>query len=243
MEQDMLNENQDNINWKNKLEQAEGLSGEILADKNAAWEKLHSRLQPKPRRIRVVWYWAAAACIFIALMIPLLTANKKQQAIVKNEIIPAAPKKEFFKATAPVQQQKMVAIVAAAIEKGKIITHGLQLKKEELTANKSVQNLTTILPGLNNINDRPFSQTVELLPAQEILVANTIALLSNTKKLKVAHINELGDPVPEVHSRVRIADYRSIQIRLINQEVYTNASPEINSPGFNIFKTTNAPSN
>lgn len=243
MNQDMLNENQDNINWKNKLEQAESLSGEILADKKATWEKLHSRLQPKPRRTRAAWYWAAAGCIFITLMMPLLTVNKKQQVIIKNEIHPFLSRNEFVKTTAPVQGQKMTTMVAAAIEKGKIVTHYLQLKKQELAANDSVQKLRSILPGLDEKSDSPLLKTVAQVPVQEITTAVAIALLGNSKKINVVHINELGDPVPEVHSRFRIADYRSIQIRLINQQVYSNASTEINNPGFNIFKTTNAPSN
>ena len=35
----MLNENPNNLNWKNKLDDVDGLSGKILPDKNAAWEK------------------------------------------------------------------------------------------------------------------------------------------------------------------------------------------------------------
>ncbi len=65
---------------------------------------------------------AAAGCIFVILMIPLLTVNKKQQAIIKIEINAFVPKNEFVKPTAPVTMD------AAAIEKGEIIIHHLQYR-------------------------------------------------------------------------------------------------------------------
>lgn len=71
---------------------------------------------------------AAAGCIFVILMMPLLTVNKKQQPIIKNEINPFVPKNEFVKPTAPVEGQRMITMDAAAFEKGKIITHHLQYR-------------------------------------------------------------------------------------------------------------------
>ena len=57
-----------NIDWKNKLEDFEGLAGEKF-NKEVSWEKLHSRLRQKPKNKRIIWYWMAAACLFFALFI------------------------------------------------------------------------------------------------------------------------------------------------------------------------------
>ena len=228
MEQDMLNENQDNINWKNKLEQAEGLSGEMLADKNAAWEKLHSRVQPKPRRKRVVWYWAAAACILIMMIIPLLTANKKQDAVVKTTSPQTVIKKKFIKELVPVQEEKIMAIAVREIKKSVTPGQNVHLKGEVLLEKDILQKVAMVSPEVNVQHNIAPAQIIEQLPVQEMPAVNVMALLSNTKKLKVVHVNELGDPVIEIHSKLRITDYRPIQIRLINQEVYSITSPAHN---------------
>lgn len=243
METGMLNENPNNLNWKNKLEDAGGLPEEILADKNATWEKLHNRLVPKPRRKRIVWYWAAAACILITIIIPLLKADKKHDSVVKKASPQAIPKKGFVKKVVPLQEEKIMAIAAKEIKKTVTLTQDVHLKSEVLLSKDILQKPAIVSPKLNTQNNIPPVPLMEQMPVQEMPVANVIALLGNTKKLKVVHINELGDPIPETHSKQRITDYRPIQIRLINQEVYSTALPSINNPGFNIFKTGNAPSN
>src|SRR5450631_2335402 len=64
----MSNERPDNeISWGNKLDDPDGVSPEPWAGKDAAWEKLYSRLHEKPRRRIPFWYWAAAACLLGAL--------------------------------------------------------------------------------------------------------------------------------------------------------------------------------
>src|SRR5450755_2342791 len=83
--QNMLREKPNNaFHWKNKLEEMESLPDETF-NKEAAWEKLHQRMQGKPLNKRAVWYWAAAACLLLALLIPLLfLENKKGNELVKN---------------------------------------------------------------------------------------------------------------------------------------------------------------
>ncbi len=76
MEPRMSNENLNDY-WKNKLEDVDSLSAETFTDKNAAWEKLHSRLRQKPSRVRTVWYWAAAACLLLVFILPIIIAGKK----------------------------------------------------------------------------------------------------------------------------------------------------------------------
>ena len=79
----MANENPNNdFHWKSKLEKLEGLTGEIF-EKEAAWGKLHVRMQKKPRTKKAAWYWAAAASLIIALSIPLFISKKNANTLVK----------------------------------------------------------------------------------------------------------------------------------------------------------------
>jgi hypothetical protein len=242
MEQDMLNENPGNGNWKNKLEEISNLPGETLVDKNAAWEKLHNRLQQKPRRKRVVWYWAAAACLLIAMVIPILKKNSKQVETVKTAPAKTLPVNDFLNRAAILQKQKISTLNVPAVEKNTILTDVIRFKKTTFLVKENVQKVAIVQTPLNNQPVVLQPQPIEQTKLQDIALTNTIALLSNTKKLKVVHINELGDPLPEVHNKNRIADYRPIQIRLINQEVYTTTTPA-NNPGFNFLRTNKNPSN
>ncbi len=239
----MLNENPINLNWKNKLDDVDGLSGEILPDKNAAWKKLHHRLQPKRSRINALWYWAAAASILLAIIISILPQNKKQDEFVKTEQIHLTPKKEFPEEVIPVESRKELAKGLAEMESRAITIKDIQLKIEAPSSKDSIQKMALISAELDVQNIAQPLQIIEQPTVQEMPVAKAIAVLGNVQKLKVVHVNELGDAPPEIHSRPFIADYRTVQIKLINQEVYTNASSATNNPGFNFFKTTNAPSN
>ena len=110
MESDMLNKNPNNLSWKNKLEEVEGLSGETMLDKNTTWNKLYQRLQPKRRSIKALWYWAAAACLFIAMLFSWLTTSKKQPILVKIELPQAAQKINIVKVTSSQQPKKNMEI-------------------------------------------------------------------------------------------------------------------------------------
>ena len=118
------------------------------------------------------------------------------------------------------------------------------IPKEEAPSSKdTIQKMAIITPEPEAQNMARPHQITEETTVEDMPVAKAIAVSGNVQKLKVVHNNELGDTPPEIYSRTLIADYRTVQIKLINQEVYTNASSATNNPGFNFFKTTNAPSN
>ena len=68
------------FHWKNKLEEWADLPGETF-NKEAAWDKLHERMQGKTRNNNAVWYGTAVACLVLALIISwIFLANKKRKA-------------------------------------------------------------------------------------------------------------------------------------------------------------------
>ena len=239
----MLNENPNNLNWKNKLDDVDGLSGEILPDKNAAWEKLQHRLQPEHSRTNALWYWAAAACILLTIFISILPPNKKQEQFVKTEQLHLTPKQESIKEKIAVEGQKELPIGIAEIKSRSITIRNIPLKKEAPSSKDSIQKMAIITPESEAQNIARQLQVTQEITVEGMPLAKAVAVSGNIQKLKVVHNNELGDTPPEIHSRAFTADYRTVQIKLINQEVYTNASSTTNNPGFNFFKTTNAPSN
>ena len=241
MEPGMSNENLNDFHWKNKLEDVSNLSGETLTDKNAAWEKLHSRLRQKPRRIRAVWYYAAAACL-LAILIPLMTANKKQDSLVKNSPAQIQPKKVTVHEILPSKENAVVDISSSLIKNKKTINQAIQTSNRKSPANNIVKKEETVSA---NFNDQKYMQQEPAISSPPVIdspVETTLAVSPLKKKLKVVHINELGDPGEETLNIARYYERRSFQLKIINQEVYSSSSRPSNNTGFKIFKTK-TPSN
>jgi hypothetical protein len=121
----MLNEKPGRPGWKNKLDDPADLPGFVLQHKNTTWEKLHSRLQEKPRRIGHAWYWAAAACILFACVIPLFTVTDKKVATVKDDRVKNAPAETGIKPSLPV---KVETIVPVEFPRHQIVVNRLPLQ-------------------------------------------------------------------------------------------------------------------
>ncbi len=82
----MSNESPNNdFYWRNKLEGLESNTGKTF-NKEAAWDKLHGRLQKKSGNKKLVWRYAAAACLLLALTLAWFWPASKENAMVKNNV-------------------------------------------------------------------------------------------------------------------------------------------------------------
>ncbi len=239
MEQDMSNRNPGN-HWKNKLEDAGSLSNEIVMDKNAAWEKLHTRLSRKPRRIKPAWYWVAAACLLFAITIPVFIISKRPNDVVKNNLPKTKSPKTTVLKTSRSKENTGIIISPLLINNKKTRPHALpgsnqtigvttMQKEEMLPANindqKNMQQQTTLLPVIN---------TAEII----------VAAVPEKKKLKVVHVNELTDePGEETLSTARNYEHQPFKLNFINQQIFSSSSLPESKPGFTFFKMKITPSN
>jgi hypothetical protein len=101
--------------------------------------------------------------------------------------------------------------------------------RTEIVQNKKEENITRQL----NYN--------AVMPVDTAI--SIVTNLPQKKKLKVVHINELGDPVPESPNIARYNEQHSFQFKFMNQEVYTRSSPPVTNKGFKIFTTKNISTN
>jgi hypothetical protein len=243
MNQDIPNENSGDMNWKNKLEDNELLSTATLTDKNEAWEKLHDRLHQKPRLIRAVWYWAAAACLLAAMIVSLLTVNKQQAEIVTaiNHLPPSETNKTVAQQQLAVKENILSTVTANT--KTAVIQTGHSINNKKINSDTGSLKLITALTKVTEQKDTAV-KTITLLPVQiPVMETKNIASVTEKKKLKVVHINELGDPIPATFLRRIPDDYSVIQFRLINQQVYSNPPVPSGSFGFNTSKSKNTSPN
>ncbi len=229
MEPGMLNENPNDFHWRNKLDDAEALSGETLADKNAAWEKLHNRLSQQPRRIRVVWYWAAAACLLLAVVIPFIAVNKKQDVLVKNNVAETQPANTTPAQILPLKENETATISAAAATEKK---NALKQPAKTIKAGDIIIDIAKKeeqpAPDLIEQQIMVHQQISAAVPVVDTTLSTRATPVIIAKIFKVVHINEMGDPVEVTTDMARNADLHAFQLKLATQEVYKNPAVALN---------------
>ena len=210
----MLNEKHNEpFHWKVKLDELSSLPGEAVLEKNAAWEKLHGRLEEGPRKKKTIWYWAAA-CILLAITIPFILANKKENGLVKE--IPQQ-KKNIIEQPGQIQihPKEPVALISPVQVK----------RKQPVTVIKK----TKIAGDLNIAKENNAVATIAILPVENkaetvlnsIPPADTVVAVVTgmpaRKKLQVIHLNEL-DPSP-VPADLPAFVKRSLKLKFGNNKV------------------------
>ncbi len=236
----MINERpNNNINWKNRLEELES-SADGTFNKEAAWEKLHTRLQSKPRNKKIIWYWLAAACLFFALFMFFFLSNKKENVLVKNNVL----QKKIIPTQSqhvPIVTKDTSAVVSSLTAKNKKTNQSI---KDIDKINTVINHKAIQIEIVQNKKEEIIAHEIENNAAMPVdTVISIAATFPEKKKLKVIHINELSDPAAETPNVARSSEHYSLEFKFINQKVYTESTGNSHITGFNIFKTKSPPSN
>ncbi|MEP6948763.1 MAG: hypothetical protein ABI863_05800 [Ginsengibacter sp.] len=236
----MSNENHNSTgNWRSELEALECLPGETGVDKNASWEKLHDRLREKKSGKKIIWYWSAAACLLLVLIIPLINSIEKDHGLTKAGIAQKRPgtasypttlvdKKDSVQITGPVpfERNQKTTVMGKRIKKYQVITPYTVAGENQLA---------------NTVSKQDFKKETTIKALQPLDTSlNITGALPVNKILKVVHINELGDPVEESPGTARSADIHSFQLKLASQEV-VNSAVASRANGYSIFKSKTSP--
>ncbi len=190
----MLNEGQNDLSqWKDKLEDLTSLPPGEMMDKNAAWKKLYDRLRDKPRNRKLIWYWAAAACLLLAFLLPVVISRWNANNVPDTSFRQSKKESESVSHTIPVQAATNVETVRnIAVEKrrtGNVIkkTNNNDLLVDHLIIKDTNSKAYTINPAMVH------SGTI----ANPVLPVDTALFITATtpakKKFHVIHINEVED--------------------------------------------------
>jgi len=211
----MANEKQtDSFTWKSRLADLDSLPEEPV-DKNAAWEKLHSRLHQKPARTKAAWYWAAA-CLLLLMVLSFLivkqSGNTTGPSIVQQKNAPAAPL-HVTKVRQLVKEQPVVISIAP------VIKVPLLPVAERPGHNNHTGKRKLLLQRLSIAGGRQDIKSVQVVvPADTTVVL--VAAAPVKKKLPVVHINELGKQEQENAKFATHTDRSSLRIKWLSQENY-----------------------
>ena len=235
----MPNESLNNdFHWKSKLEELESLPGETF-NKEVVWGKLHSRLQKKSGGKKLVLYWIAAACLLLAILTPLFLSNKEEDVLVRNN-----PVQQIQSSTShllPENNKDSIEVISSTpVEKKSPVS-----KVEN--GNKIITSIDHKILTVENISVKKVKKEFiepEISDSAWAPVDNQVsiaAIAPEKKKLRVVHINELGDPVEESSAMARKTEVHSFQLKLARQEVFVNPSVHPGSTAFTILVLKNSP--
>jgi hypothetical protein len=225
----MSNEDPNNsFHWKNKLDELEHLPGSAF-NGNAAWDELHGRLLGNKKNKKIYWYWIAAACLVLVVMITLLNYQESTSKPGDKETVIKEKPKEIKKPVLKVEETNTNEM------------HNGPASVIVSTSNKPVQRkqhiIQTEVATKVHSDDAVVNYPEQEPIAKSLQIVNnnpTTAMIPSKKKLNVVHINELGDPVIETPDMAGKIGKHSF--KLGNQEVYANPSVYKNTD-FTILKT------
>jgi hypothetical protein len=238
MEVDSSNKKSNNM-WKNKLEDTSELSFATLQNKEAAWDKLQDRLEKAPRKRSTIWYWVAAACILLIATVPFISTHKTNVVVQStNNIKPS----ENITTKQDRSEQKMMNETAMIHQPKKEKQHDHFIKavvKKEAVTDPSTQAEVVN----NNIADTA-STAINTIstPANDTNTVNATAGAIK-KKLRVVHINELGEPVEVSETATHNTDLHLFQLKLAQQEIYNTSSTAASSDNGSFLFKSKKPSN
>lgn len=111
------------VRWKKELDALERLPGEPPTDKNAAWEKLHRRLQDEPYRKKAIGYWvAAAASLLLIVGLSWWTMREKESTLVNDNERQEPPHASVAPVTATGNKDSVVLSPPLLIKKSNAAT-------------------------------------------------------------------------------------------------------------------------
>ena len=229
----MSNETPNNApRWRNKLDKLEHLPGSSFHG-DVAWDKLYGRLKGNRKNKRIFWYWTAAACLIVGLMATFLNQRKTISQPEHPETAITQPKKADIPVMGTDEANKNKNENRIEFTKGKIIN----------SPDKPFQRNRRIIP--TQVSTKVQSNEPVIDDAEQDHVAKPVQIVGNStaavvppkKKLKVVHINELGDPIMETSDITRIADMHAFQLKFGHGEVLSNSPIASKSSGLIILKT------
>ena len=225
---------QDNAqnNWKNLLENAEHFSGQTLPDKNEAWEKLYGRLHNRPRRKLPRRYWVAAAGLMAVAITALLFTTKEidpNTSIIKERPPVNTTASPVLKESAPANE----TLLSIPKQQAKPVPPSPTAKKLTVTEIETDNPQSVILDSAKNLSGTAAVSN----PHPDSPVITAVTLIPAKKKLKLVHVNEIGQPVVEPTANESAARPR-FQSRFINNDAYNHTAVPVHN-SFILLKSRN----
>lgn len=220
----MQNENNNHWHWKQKLNDADFIPTEARLNKEVAWQKLAQRLH-KPKRKKAVVYWAVAAGLLpLAMALSLVLHVKRNKVINGSVSLIHNTNNLSAQETKPLLKDTAIAIVKVNLTRKNTVAKKVKSNVVVVDADKEITT-NTIEDTISN--NKPLMAVV---PSENR--AKTNVVMAAKPKLKVVHINELGEPVEAAPIVAHNTYQHSFSMQIGKEEVYANPAKTKTKNGF-----------
>ncbi len=210
----MQNEKNNNWHWKQKLNDADFIPTEARLNKEAAWQKLQQRLH-KPKRKKAILYWAMAACLLPLAAALLLVLYPKENNVVHGSVsFIRNTTKPLIKETMRLPNDEVVAIAKVNKRAKNTVVKKTGSNVVLIDTSKEIPTNKNEDSGNNN------QQLLAVVPSEN--TAKTNVVIAVKPKLKVVHINELGEPVEAAPTEAHNIHPHVFSMQIGREEVYAN---------------------
>ena len=194
------------------MDQLGSLPGEAPPEKEAAWQRLHTRLQQKKQRTRKTVCLIAAAALLPAVILAwwLQEPANRQPVPSNSNHMPAVV--SLRPQAAPPKQDAVLVVRSERAEKrsGPLVL-------------KDLSHHTPVVSPLKAYTPEPMQEPVQQITVEPVPAVDTsrlIASLPVRKKLKVVHINELENASAEL-PLARKSGATFLQAKLTSREDFS----------------------
>lgn len=188
--------------WAKRVREYDVVSNRRMS-KEEAWKKLRERLDAKPERKKMSWYWVAAASVVSIIILTLLFTRPGNVRLVPP----------FTKAPENVKPQNLLPAVTDSRQPA---INGTA--KSEARRNKNPEKNDST--GLQLVQQK--NESVFPLPVDSVFVAeknpynDPSEMAQQSPDMPVFHINELKEPLPP-NSTIQSLSVKKM-IRLFNTD-------------------------
>ena len=180
---------EETMHWKNKLGELDNLPGETW-DKDVAWEKLHQRVEGKPRNKKIIYRYALiAACLVFALPLYWIVQNKSEKIVVPVKLETMT---KFNPASGAVKNKEDSLSASTSLKKR--TANKIDKVKNKLIYKDKIVLPDTLIDGKSNLDSIHLTKENQFISPAD---TTAVLIVKNPIKLKVVHINELGKPIAE----------------------------------------------
>ena len=220
----MQNEKNSNWHWKEKLNDADFIPTEARLNKEAAWQKLEQRLY-QPNRKKAMVYWTVAACLLPLVIALLLVLHLREGKVVNGSVsLIHNSTKTLKKETKPLIKDSVIAITKLSKKAKNTV---IKKNRNNIVVVDTNKEIATNKKEDANSNNEPL---IAVAPSENMAKTN-IAMAVKTK-LKVIHINELGEPVEDAPIVAHNVYPHSFSMQIGKEEVYANPAKTKSKNGF-----------
>lgn len=217
----MSNEAQNKLpGWRSRLDELKRLEGETAFENTVLWERLYERMNHNRRHKKATWYWLAAAIFFVAVIASVYfmgSTSHESKSNSEKQVVKESPRINKSPVVTPGRRDLPIATV----EKVVAISNKKPDKKVGKSRSEKQSLLLRVFDTVSSVTsiNATWKDSIAMLGSPGSLAVTS----PSRKKLKVVHINELGDATPLSLQGPNVS-LHYFNIKFANMEVYQNSS-------------------